>query len=133
MSFPVLHRELSLFVLSVYNNFISFVLFTFLLFFFWPPCGIGRSQVRESDLSHRCDLCCSLSRAGSLNPPPCAGPGIEPASWGCRDTPSVLVPQWELPLGLLLLLLFSDCRHSPGSLKTNSVRCLTSCQKGRRL
>ena len=26
----------------------------------------------------------------------CAGPGIKPASWHCRDAANPIVPQWEL-------------------------------------
>ena len=26
----------------------------------------------------------------------CAGPGIEPVSWHCKDTTDPIVPQWEL-------------------------------------
>ena len=41
------------------------------------------------------DLSCSCGNTGSLTL--CAGPGIEPVSWGSRDTADPRAPQWELP------------------------------------
>ena len=44
-----------------------------------------------SDSSCSCDPCHSRGNTRSLTH--CAGPGIEPASWWCRDTTNSIVPQ----------------------------------------
>ena len=53
-------------------------------FYFWPPHCIGSSPGQGSDLS------CSCSNDRSLTH--CAGLGIKPASWLCRDAANSIVP-----------------------------------------
>ena len=43
---------------------------------------------QRSDLSLSCNLCNPLAQ--------CAGAGIEPVSWSCRDAADPIVQQWEL-------------------------------------
>ena len=64
-----------------------------------------------SDLSHSCDSCCSWSSAGSLTH--WARPGVEPASWGYRDTDDPVSPQQEL---LDVYFLQSFFVHVPNAL-----------------
>ena len=45
----------------------------------------------------------------------CAGPGMEPASWHCRDTTNCIVPQQEL---LNFLLIMSTLDQEKGNMKT---------------
>ena len=57
-----------------------------------------------SDLNRSCDLCA----AAAAMPDPLthwAWPGIEPASWHCRDAANPLAPQWELHCLLLKINL----------------------------
>ena len=64
----------------------------FPLFLSWPPLSIWSSQARDQ------------IRAAVATPDPlthCAGLGIEPASWCCRDATNPGAPQQEL-LNLLL-------------------------------
>ena len=69
-----------------------------------------------SDASHSCDPCHSRVKAGSLTH--CAGPGIELASQGSRDTTNPVVPQGELlfvqPLYFIFLSFCHFLGHSLG-------------------
>ena len=58
---------------------------------------------QKSEWSHSCDLLHSCGDAGSLTH--CAGPGIEPAFWSCKDMANPTAPQQEL-LFLFLSLFF---------------------------
>lgn len=60
----------------------------------WPPCGMWSSQARYQVWAA---VATYTAAAAMLDPLTCcAGLGIEPASWRCRDTVYPIVPQQEL-------------------------------------
>ena len=74
-------------------------LFRFSSFFSGGRFFSGRPRHMEfpgqgSDPNHGCHLWYSCSNPGSSTH--CARPGIEPASWCCRDAANSVVPQQEL-------------------------------------
>ena len=68
----------------------------FCLFLFWPPHSIwsswARNQIRAAVVTY------AAAAAVPNLFTHCAGPGIKPASWHCRDTTDPLRPQRELPM-----------------------------------
>ena len=66
----------------------------FFSFLFWLPCGIWRSQARGQ--IRVAVVTSAIAGATPDSLAHCAGPGIEPASWGCRDAVDPVAPQWEL-------------------------------------
>ena len=83
-------------------------LFFFFFFFFSFLAALWHMKVsgQGSDPSHNCNLCHSCNSTESLTH--CAGAGIEPAFWCCRDTTDPIVPQWELLDSHLWIGLFSS-------------------------
>ena len=68
--------------------------FCLFVFSFLTPPRHMEFPSQGSDLSHSFDLCCSCGNARSSTH--CAGLGIEPVSWCCRDAFDPIAPQWEL-------------------------------------
>lgn len=65
-------------------------LFVLFFFLFWLPqgtgcCSQGRDQIWTTTATYT-----SLTH--------CAGPGIEPGSWHCKEASDSTAPQWELQL-----------------------------------
>ena len=85
------------------------------VFVFLPPHSIwsswARDQIQVTVVVH------TTAVAGMLDPlTHCAGPGIEPASWHCRDATDPRVPQWELQFFLVLILTLRSLMKVPGFL-----------------
>ena len=66
----------------------------FCLGFFQPPWGIWSSLARDQIQAAVANYAAPAARPESLTH--CAGPGIKPASWRCRDATNLTVPQWDL-------------------------------------
>ena len=58
----------------------------------------------------------------------CARPGIEPATWCCRDTADPIVPQWPLLVHFSCkgLLVAEDSRGCPSPILCNTFCCLNT-------
>ena len=85
-----------------------FYFFFFFFFLFWLPHGIWNFWARDQIQAAVVTQAAAVATVEPLTH--CAGPGIEPACWRCKDTADPIVPQ-----GALLSL------HS----KYNSLHLLT--------
>ena len=68
---------------------------------FWLPHGIWHSLARDQVQATVATCITAMTVLDPLTH--CAGPGIKPVSWCCRDVADPVAPQWEL-LSVLLFL-----------------------------
>ena len=73
-------------------------------FLFGQPSGIGSTQARNQI---QAAVTIYATAVAMLDPSTqCTRPGIEPASWHCKDAADPFVPEWELPKNFLRMVIF---------------------------
>ena len=95
--------------------------------FFCLPHGIWRSQGRDQNSAAVATYTKAVVTRDPLTN--CAGPGVEPVSWHCRDTANPIVPQWEIPVlsSNVPLSATPYTEISPSIMSHPMVLCLPSC------
>ena len=96
---------------------------------FWPPWGTWSSQARDQ-------IQAAVVTYATLAAVPdpltyCAGPGMEPVSWDCRNTANPIAPQRELLSYLFFTWWFGPLNllpvGCPGTSLSAVVTSLFSC------
>ena len=67
-----------------------------LVFLSWPPCGVWGSWARDQIQAAGATYAAAAAAPDPLSH--CAGLGIDPSSWHCRDAADPIELQWELQL-----------------------------------